>query len=323
MMAIARAHAPRLALALSTLAFGLALGPRGARADEPPKPVPQRVTAPEDGLRAMALADAALARARQGEGRVAIDLYDEAYAAAPRREYLRQIGGLYDTLAHGGDSRDVRLAILYLERWLAEEGATPERALVEERLRRLRAWKAAMRAEPQPGHMPTPLHVLAYDREDRYEVSIGGQACTTPCSLMLRPGIAELTAKGAGDVELQVVIPPRAGQIRIQHADSRMFTAGAIMVPVGIVVGASLWAAAFACPNTDQGGCVIANLTVWPVLGFTTMITGIVFLAKGRVAPPPDANRVDLVARAPAVRLRSFGFAPQNGGATGGLALEF
>ena len=277
----------------------------------------------EDGAKATSLAAAAANRAQQGERRVAIDLYEEAYAAAPRKEYLRQIGVLYDALAYGGDSRDVRLAILYLERFLVDEAPSPERATIEQRLARLRTWKASMRSEPQPlPPGPSPLHLLAYNSEEQYDVAVSGQACTTPCTLLLPPGLSELKARGAGPIELHLVVPPRPGQIRLQHVDSRMFVAGAIMLPVGIVVGAGMWAIGLACKN-DDGGCLIANFTVWPVLGFSTMVTGIVLLARGRVSPQPDANRVDIIARAPSVRLTGFGLAPQRGGATSGLALEF
>ena len=110
--------------------------PGAARAQDATKPPPRPedparpAARPEDPARATALADAAAARAAQGARRVAIDLYEEAYAAAPRKEYLLQIGILYDNLAHGGDSRDVRLAILYLERFLAEPGPVPDLSLI-------------------------------------------------------------------------------------------------------------------------------------------------------------------------------------------------
>src|SRR5277367_345724 len=79
----------------------------------------------DDAAKASGLADAAAARIKQGERRVAIDLLDEAYALSPQREYLGLIGKLYDGFAYAGDSRDVRLAILYYERFLADEGQTP------------------------------------------------------------------------------------------------------------------------------------------------------------------------------------------------------
>src|SRR5262249_37934019 len=95
----------------------------------------------EDAAKAATLAEAAAIRAKAGERRVAIDLFEEAYAAAPRREYLRQIAELYAALALGADPRDIRLALLSYERYLREEGQTPERAMIEARVARLREWK--------------------------------------------------------------------------------------------------------------------------------------------------------------------------------------
>ncbi len=249
----------------------------------------------EDGAKADALATAAAGRAKQGETRVAIDLYDEAYAAAPRREYLRAIGALYDNLALGGDSRDVRLAIVYYERFLTGEGLTDARAAVEGRLTVLRQWKANMRAEPQPPPPPraVPVHLLAYRGEDSYEATLGSASCVTPCTIMAPPGPTALETKGSGELKLQVVVPPRPSRIRLHHTESSAFTAGAVLLPVGITMGASMWALAFTCSNFNDS-CVAGNLIAWPVIGGSMMITGIVLLARGRVTPPVDANRVEL-----------------------------
>jgi hypothetical protein len=311
----------RLVPLVAALAMGWAAlcgAPRGACAEEPAK----ADAAKADTARADALGAAALARARQGERRVAIDLYEEAYAAARQPEYLRQIGALYDTLAHGGDARDVRLAILYLERYLAEAGQTPERPAVEERLRRLHAWKAGMRAEPQPPPPgPTPVHLFAYDHEKRYDVAVGNQGCTTPCTVLLPPGLAELKATGPGNVSLHLAVPPRPSQIRLQHADASSYTAGVVLVPVGLAVGAGMWALGIACGN--DGGCFIANVVIWPVSGFAMLVTGITLLARGKLTPPPDANRIEIIAGRSPVRLSSFGLAPRPGGGAGALTLEF
>jgi hypothetical protein len=276
----------------------------------------------DDAAGAEAIAATAAARAKQGALRVAIDLYEDAYARAPRREYLREIGAIYDHLAHAGDSRDVRLAILYLERSLVDEGPTPVRADVEARLARLRLWKSRMSSEPQqPRPAPVPVRVLAYKPENTYEVALGPMRCNTPCTLFLPPGQAPLVTAGAGKIEQQVIIPDRPSQIRLQHPDSRSFVAGAVLVPVGLTVGASMWAVGFACGDS---GCLIANLVFWPVAGLSMMVTGIVLLASGRSAPA-DANRVEVVARrkAPEFKLTSVGLAPTAGGASGGLTFSF
>ena len=55
------------------------------------------------------------------------------------------------------------------------------------------------------------------------------------------------------------------------------------------------------------------------------LITGIVLLARGRVVPPNDANRIELVARgASPLQLKSFGLAPSpGGGGSGALTFAF
>jgi hypothetical protein len=281
----------------------------------------------DDAAKASALAEAALARVKQGERRVAIDLFDEAYAVSPQREYLREIGKLYDGFAYAGDARDVRLAILYYERFLAGEGPTAERAAVEASLTRLRTWKARMRAEPQtPAQTTVPLHLLSYAVDTSYEVSIGSETCATPCTLVVLPGPAYLKATGPGTVEMQFVVPPRPGQIRLQHGDTNGFYAGAAMVPLGVLIGGGMWALAFLCPASFDGGsaCEVANLATWPLLGASTLITGIVLLARGRREPPADANRVERIGRGGApLRLTSFGLAPLVGSSGGSAAMGF
>jgi hypothetical protein len=294
--------------ALALAGATLAVAPREARA--------------EDAARAEVLATAALDRGRQGDLRVAIDLYEEAYAASPRPDYLRQIGALYDTLAAAGDSRDVRLAILYLERALAGTPAGPERTAIDERLQRLRVWKSQMRAEPQLALLtgPTPVHLLAYDSKDKYDVRLGPQSCTTPCTIHALPGPTRLTA--TGDVDLHLVVPPRPSQVRLQAPDSRRFYTGAALLPTGIVMGAGLWALSLAC-NGNDSGCIVANLVIWPVSGFALTLAGIVLLATGKTTPPPDANRFEIVGGKSPVRITGLDLAPKPGGGAGTVALEF
>ncbi len=280
----------------------------------------------EEAGKASALAQAAAVRARQGDVRVAIDLYDEAYALAPRPEYLLEIAKLYDALASVGDSRDVRLAILYYERSIAGEAQTAARAEVEANLLRLRGWKARMRPEPQPPPPPpaVPVHFLSYRPNVTYDIEAGQARCATPCTIPMVPGPAVLKATGPGTVDLQLVVPPHPSQIRLQHADSSSFVAGIVMLPVGLVVATGMWAVGLACGN-DDGGCQLGNFVVWPVLGVATLVTGIVLLAHGRGAPPPDANRVEILGRSLTVRPATFALSPLGGGGGGasGVRVSF
>jgi hypothetical protein len=284
----------------------------------------------EDAAKAAVLAEAAAARSKQGERRAAIDLYDDAYAAAPRREYLREIAGLYDALALGGDPRDLRLAVNYYERYLADEGQTPERTAMEARIAALRAWKAKIRSEP-PAPSPqatqgtpraVPLHILSYKPENHYEIVVGGRSCSTPCTLSLPPGASSLKSKGSGEVTIDFVLPPRPSQIRLQHTNSAGFVTGAILLPTGIITGAAMWAVGVACQDT---GCFLANVTIWPIIGATAMIAGIVLLASGREVPAADANRIEIIGRrSPPLRFASFGLGPvPGGGGAGGVRFEF
>lgn len=301
-------HARWKTLGALVIGGSILLGAPSARAD--------------DGAGADALATAAAERAKQGALRVAIDLYEDAYARAPRRQYLYEIGALYDQLAHAGDARDIRLAIVYLERALGGEGKTPERAAIETRLARLRTWKASIPAEPMPPRPAlVPVHVLAYKAESAYEVELGPGKCSTPCTLMLPPGPAPLRANGAGKVEQQLIIPDRPASIRLQHPENGRFTAGAILLPSGLVVGGSLWALGLAC----RDACTMVNVIAWPTIGLGMIITGAVLMATGRHPVPPDANRVDIVARRNKLpfELTSVGLEPGPGGARGGLTFSF
>lgn len=170
-----------------------------------------------------------------------------------------------------------------------------------------------------------PVHLLAYKADAAYDVAVGTTGCTTPCTVVLAPGPATLHAKGTGTINLQLVVPTKPGQIRLQHTESGGFIAGAVLVPTGIVVGASMWAIGLAC--IDSGGCFAANVITWPVIGASMLITGIALLARGRVSAPPDANRIELVGRSgePLLRFTSAGLAPLAGGkgANAGVRFEF
>ncbi len=272
--------------------------------------------------------DARSANAVAAARRTAIEVLEDANARAPQRSYLLQLGELYDACAFAGDARDVRLAILYFERFLEGEGQTPTRAEVEARLFRLRGWKSRMRAEPQPEPVAqVPLHVLSHASNHTYEVVAGGKTCLTPCTLSLPPGPTSLTATGAGDIKLQLVIPPRAAQIRLQHSSGDGYYVGAALVPIGILVGASMWTLAFACPdNGSSGACTVANLVTWPIVGAGALIAGIALLAGGHQTPGPDENRVEILGRSSPVQLTAFGLAPLMGdraGASGALRFSF
>ena len=171
-----------------------------------------------------------------------------------------------------------------------------------------------------------PMNFLAYHGDDSYQVDVGGQRCQTPCSLMLQPGPAKLGAKGSGELSTQFVVPHLPAQVRVAHDSSAAYvSAGAALVPTGIVVASAMWAIGFAC-NYNDSSCYVANFTVWPILGVSMMTSGIVLLAlSGKHRIPSDANHPEILdgSAAPGVRMTGLGVAPSKSGAVGALGFQF
>jgi hypothetical protein len=100
---------------------------------------------------------------------------------------------------------------------------------------------------------------------------------------------------------------------------------GAVLVPVGIVVAASLWSIGIACSGSSNG-CFVFNIVFWPVTGAAAMITGIGLLGYAATHRlPADANRVEIIeARArPRLRFAGLGAAPTRDGFAGAAAFTF
>lgn len=169
------------------------------------------------------------------------------------------------------------------------------------------------------------VHFLAYRGEDPYEVYAGAQHCSTPCTMVLPSGPNLVRTTGAGEFSTQLVVPHLPAQVRLFHsAPQSYFVAGAVLIPTGIIVAASMWALGFACGYSNPG-CYAANFITWPVVGVTMLITGSVLMAIANRAPPGDANRAEILdARArPRVRFTDFAFGPTNGGLGGALTFAF
>jgi hypothetical protein len=184
---------------------------------------------------------------------------------------------------------------------------------------------------PNPGERPasegTDVHFLAYKGEEAYVVTVGDQSCTTPCTMKLRPGPTKVHVLGPGEMDLQVVIPHLTAQVRVMTGPPSWYTpTGAVLVPAGIVIGASLWALGLAC-GFNNGGCLVANVAGWPVVGVAMLITGAVLLGTANRGIPLDANRPEILdARRsrPSWRFEGFSLGPtRNGGVNGLLSLSF
>lgn len=145
---------------------------------------------------------------------------------------------------------------------------------------------------PAPG---TDMHFLSYRGEDDYVVTVGDQSCSTPCTLRLRPGPTKVHLVGPGEGDLQLVVPHLTAQVRVHTGPPGWYlTAGVIMIPGGIVIGASMWALGLAC-GYNNGGCLAVNVVAWPIIGVAMLITGSVLLGIYNRAAPLDANRPEIL----------------------------
>jgi hypothetical protein len=173
----------------------------------------------------------------------------------------------------------------------------------------------------------TEVHFLSYHGEEQFSVTVGQQTCATPCTLKLRPGPTKIHVVGAGEMELQMVIPHLAAQVRLMTGPPSWYQpAGIVLIPTGIVVAASLWAVALTCGyGPDSGSCVAANVVAWPVLGVTMLVTGAVLLGLYNRSQPGDANRPEILdaRRESRWRIKGLGIAPIKNGAAAGLSFSF
>ena len=222
-------------------------------------------------------------------------------------EHLYRMASAYAALAEsGGDAWDARLALVYFERYLAtlRQKPTREQVAAMERLRALAGWRGqGFQSTPSAPHV---MHFLAYDRDNTYTVRVGNQECVTPCALPLEPGIKTLETSGDGTIEEEIVVPAVPSVMRLQHHDNGMRIAGGVLIPVGALMAGLMWMLAFTCePGPDE--CAVGHLIAWPVLGGSTLITGIALVAAAPSAPPPNANRVEIIgARTPSLPVPGF-----------------
>lgn len=179
---------------------------------------------------------------------------------------------------------------------------------------------------PEPVPEGTEMHFLAYQGDEAYRVTVGNQSCDTPCTLRLPPGPTTIRLMGRGEGDVQLVVPHLTAQVRVSTGPPSWYTpAGAVFVPLGLVIAASMWAVGFAC-GFNNGGCMALNFTVWPILGITMFITGAVLLGLGNRAQPIDANRAEILDDVPKLRtfrLEGFSFALLREGGAGMLAFSF
>jgi hypothetical protein len=98
--------------------------------------------------------------------------------------------------------------------------------------------------------------------------------------MYLNPGIHPAIVSGeALHFSTHVVVPSEATRINIIPAATGYKTAGAVLVPLGTLVGALMWMVGFACGFSGGSGCFLANVIIWPIVGASMLFTGIGFLA--------------------------------------------
>jgi len=312
------------------------------------------------GLEQVARADAATAqdfaaratkRAQQGDNRGAIEFLEKAYDADPSPDYILQTAEQYELVAsQSGDSRDVRLAISYFRQSLTGEKNPSQVQSLQARIGHLEAQLAASPAVPiapsapvgnapvanAPTAPPTAaapqatgdrvaIRFIPVDVTDSYYVSAGGYHCTTPCTLMLKPGLTEVTTTGADEIKLHVDIPNYPGHVVLSPGGDRLLAPGIALTVIGPVIAASLWSLAFACPGSSgSSACLTANLTAWPLLGAGLMFTGIGFLAYWGGHRPTTADvQVSATDSQPPIKFAFLGLQPLKNGAATGLGFSF
>jgi hypothetical protein len=168
-----------------------------------------------------------------------------------------------------------------------------------------------------PPRVEPPVFVDIYrDNEDFSQVTIGQHTRKLPARFSVQPGVYPFIAAGKMSFVTHVEVPPRASRLEIVDVTGPYRIVGAIMIPTGLAVAASLWPIGFTCFTAD---CVRAHFAVWPTLGLVTFFTGIGLLAYAR-SRDRFGVRVTSTVRAASAGLRLTGI---DAGATiGGGALS-
>ena len=176
---------------------------------------------------------------------------------------------------------------------------------------------------PEPPRASAPTLVDIGTDEPPFDyITIGFQSCKLPCRMYLVPGLQPVIASGRRSLVSHVEVTPNAARINFVDVTGAYRTAGAVLIPTGIIAASSLWALGLACRSNSS--CTVANFVAWPLLGFTAMMTGIGLLgySAGR-----DRYRLRAVTALPPVssrlRLTGVAAAPTTAGAAMGASFEF
>ncbi len=277
-----------------------------------------------------------------GDHRGAIRFLEKAYEAEPATDTLLEIAEQYDALlTRDADPRDIRLAIVHYRQALATEQNALERKAIEERLQALQQQLQSRPAEilappPQPPPHPASrdatrvpptnevrISFVAENSDDAFSISVAGKVCQTPCAMVLAPGNYVLTTGGAAGFKLPLLVPETDGVVRIPWSRRSYLPAGVLLTVLGPIIAGTLWLAGLGCPG-EQGACLTANFTLWPIVGTAMLGTGIGLLASyGNRSPDRLDVEPDAPTAAPAVHVSAFGLQPIRNGLVGSVGFSF
>ena len=117
-------------------------------------------------------------------------------------------------------------------------------------------------------------------------VSVNSQACTMPCRLWLPRGIYPVSAHGKASGVGHLVIN-RPTKIEFINQRTGYRTTGATLVPIGLITPTLVSLIKTCSENGQQTdpGCLIAHMTIWPILSVTLLVTGVSLLVYASGAP--------------------------------------
>ena len=177
-----------------------------------------------------------------------------------------------------------------------------------------------------------PIRFVA-DGTESFVAAVAGQSCRTPCVLALAPGEHQLIASGTSPLNLRIRVPHAPGVVRLYDPERAVLIAGAVILPLGAAIGATLWAPIFAqarppsethCPDCNFG-LFVEGLTASVVVGSVFVITGVGLFGYWATHQNSDAA-VDVEGTDPhllSLRLTSVGLLPSRNGLSTGVAFSF
>lgn len=164
-----------------------------------------------------------------------------------------------------------------------QSAPAPRRAEPERRVDGPRADPAPSQSQPTDKEDQPPqtgrtfVAFTAQDRTTRYDLSIAGQRCITPCRMQLESGAVRLRVLHPQPFATTLSMRPGAFMARINHRRAERVVAGGLFLPLGVVMGVgSALTLYYGCKPADnvrfEGGC--ANISLGYGLGIPLALVG-------------------------------------------------